>query len=185
MTGLFHAGDSEITAVDGVSLDDKTLHDAKELLQGPEGTMCKLGCAWGRSKCEWLSLSWAQWCAARMRVFASLRKNQRLCLVYALLMGMLGMLVIFFTHSLACARARTHTRTRCGVIDRHNLPPLKLPSFPPSFLLPPSSFLLPPPPPPPSPSSSSSWSPSPLFLLLIPLLFPAAYGSRPRGKIFR
>ena len=45
MTGLFHAGDSEITAVDGVSLDDKTLHDAKELLQGPEGTMCKLGCA--------------------------------------------------------------------------------------------------------------------------------------------
>jgi hypothetical protein len=83
MTGLFHAGDSEITAVDGVSLDDKTLRDAKELLQGPEGTMCKLGCVYGRSKCEWLSLSWAQWCAAQMRVFASLRKNQRLCLVYA------------------------------------------------------------------------------------------------------
>jgi hypothetical protein len=83
MTGLFHAGDSEITAVDGVSLDDKTLHDAKELLQGPEGTMCKLGCVCGRSKWEWLSLSWAQWCAARVCVFASLRKNQRLCLVYA------------------------------------------------------------------------------------------------------
>jgi C-terminal processing protease CtpA/Prc len=47
MTGLFHAGDSEITSVDGISLEDKTLQDAKELFQGPEGTMCRLGCVYG------------------------------------------------------------------------------------------------------------------------------------------